>query len=415
MSQMMTLQHDYMEDIQRTLISSIKNEETPNAVNIFCKDSTITCDQLVLALASVFWKDILKSNESDTTCIIAPDYNAEQMRQYLHFCVLESYAGDKESKDDNKTNDDNKTYDDKDSNDDKDTNDDKHYSNVLNTENISLGHILRQFGHQKPDIKMMKELEENSNLSENCSPDELQKDTKKERHEDSEIKSFNVKSKSWTCPYCLKIYRPNYIKTHIRNMHSTEEETQVKCDKCKKKFRTEAGLRLHVKNTHKNRDPHICRTCGAVFLNDISLKRHCTTEGHKFPKVESPSKEYKRCTICNKKILEKMLDWHMELRHSNGRLHKCEDCSFTTKRIDSLNRHRKLLHGMECKEWRDIDRTWTEGKKYTCIYCKKILTKKEEIDDHLVDEICKLTCNICEKRFTLKHHLKRHIKNVHKV
>ncbi len=28
-------------------------------------------------------------------------------------------------------------------------------------------------------------------------------------------------------------------------MHSTEEETQVKCDKCKKKFRTEAGLRLH--------------------------------------------------------------------------------------------------------------------------------------------------------------------------
>ena len=406
MSQIVTLQHDYVKDIQRSLKSSIKIDKTLNDVNIHCNDGTVTCDRMLLALASDFWKDVLKSHEGHRIHILAPDHNAELMRQYLHFCVFGYDTEDKETKDDKDNNTAESTNDDKDYNDD---------SNVLNKENVSFEHVLREFGHQKEKIR--KKLDDDSILVEHCSTGDSNKDA---QQSGMEIRSFDVmpgrdKSKSWSCPYCLKIYRPGYIKKHIRNVHSEKEkEAQVKCDHCNKKFKTEAGLKAHEKNTHQNKDPHICITCGAVFLNEISLTRHCTTEGHKFSKGKSPKKGYTKCVICNKKIMEERLSIHMEIRHPNGRLHKCKDCTFTTKRVDSLNRHRKLLHGEETKYWRAINKTWKEGKNYKCIYCMRILTTKEDIDSHLVDEICKLTCNICEKRFTLKHHLKRHIMKVHK-
>ena len=347
-------QHNHVEEIQENLISSIKNHKTENSVNFECEDGVISCDHLILALTSEYWRELLNSNESNTSYIIAPDYSTTQIRTFLHFFVT-GETGFENRKEKNR------------------------------------------------DSEMEKDKEM------------FKKDLKQFGNRWQEIKKFDTKPRSsWACPFCLKVFsRGSYVKKHIKNVHSESNTTSYACAKCDMKFKSKGGLKAHDQNTHLNKDPHICTTCHSVYLNKTSLKRHCKTEGHKFPKKDTPKKGFERCLICYKDIESDSLDFHMKRDHPDGRVHKCSECEFTAKRKDSLNRHLRLVHYIFDKELPAISRTMKKGKIYKCIYCKQTLTTEKEIDDHIVREICKLKCQICDKVFTLKHNLNRHKKKYH--
>ena len=342
------LQNDQLQTIQRALLSSIKDEERQESVNFWCKDGTLSCSKLVLVLSKDHWRDLLISNDSDTIHILAPEYNTDYIKAFLHFCVL----GKRNEK--------------------------------------------------KIDVEIKKVVKGNVR-------DTIRKN--------KQITKFKVDRKN-DCPYCLKKFTNGYLKYHINNVHpdKAENKKDYQCDKCDKKYKSKGGLKAHIESDHKNKNPHICHTCQAVYLNKKHLIRHCMTEGHEFPKGDPPPKNFTKCKICNKTIMSDWIDVHMKHRHpnGNGNQHKCHECNFTTKRNDSLQRHLQLVHQIFWRDVGAVKKTWSEGKEYQCNMCKKVLTTDDDISDHLIFEICKLTCSICDKKFTLKSNLDRHMKKIHK-
>ena len=358
------LKNSQVENIQRTLLSSIKKQERQYSVNFCCKDGILSCNKLVLAFSNDYWRDLLTSNESDTISILAPDYSTDYIEAFLHCCIL---GGKNECK-----------------------------VNFYKKSNVA------------------EDEKEESVVKNNCrNTAQTQNNSVKNS---KQITKFKVARKNH-CPYCLKEFSYGYLKHHISNVHpdKAENEQEYQCEKCNEKFKSKGGLKAHIENTHNNKDPHICQTCQSVYLNKTHLIRHCKVEGHKFPKGVPPPKNYIKCKFCNKNISDDFIDIHIQVRHPNGNdQFKCDECNFSTKRKDSLQRHRRLVHQLFNRDVGAVAKTWTEGKEYKCVLCKKLLTTEDDISDHLIFEICKLTCNICDKKFTLKSSLDRHVKKFHK-
>lgn len=342
------LQHNQLENIQRTLLLSIKDEESQYSVNFSCKDGRLSCSKLVLALSNDYWRDLMTSSECATISILAPEYNTDYIKDFLHSCVF----GNR---------------------------------------------------HEKKTFENEKKIVEEDNGSDTIDQQKL-------------ISKFKVARKN-DCPYCLKHFSYGYLKYHIKNVHKkSENKNDNKCESCDQNFTSKGGLKAHIESNHKNKNPHICRTCQSVYLNKKHLIRHCISEGHKFPKEDPHPKDFTTCKICNKKIRSDCMDIHMEIRHPQGneREHKCPECNFKTKRKDSLQRHKQLVHKIFNRDVCAVEKTWSEGKEYQCVFCKKMLINEDDISDHLIFEICRLTCSICNKQFTLKSNLDRHMKKFHK-
>ena len=48
-------------------------------------------------------------------------------------------------------------------------------------------------------------------------------------------------------------------------------------------------------------------------------------------------------------------------------------------------------------------------------HCQKTLITSEEVQKHVVNKVCLLTCNVCGKTFTRNDNLKRHQIKIHKI
>ena len=225
--------------------------------------------------------------------------------------------------------------------------------------------------------------------------------------------SFKV-DKNYVCKYCLFYFSTKEAcKNHEKFIHESGDYL-FKCQECQKGFKTKFGLKTHHKNNHEStQTKFICEVCGKVFTNRINLKRHCSVNGHKCSGI-SHKINWKStpCKLCNKIVVD--IDAHNLAYHSNV-FHKklqCKDCDFQTNRIDSLYRHRRLLHGVHNRDWQAIDKTFENSNnvEFQCENCKKVLKSEAEIEHHLVNKCNDIICDVCGKQYRLKQHLVRHKK-----
>ncbi|XP_058465299.1 zinc finger protein 652-B-like [Malaya genurostris] len=80
--------------------------------------------------------------------------------------------------------------------------------------------------------------------------------------------------KNHTCPQCgLRKTTMHELKTHIRNMHSTEPRS-YSCEVCARQFSNTGSLGLHIKIVHLGVKPYICTVCQWAFGRSDHLKRH---------------------------------------------------------------------------------------------------------------------------------------------
>ena len=150
---------------------------------------------------------------------------------------------------------------------------------------------------------------------------------------------------------------------------STEENFNISCCICQKKFLLRNNLMRHLRNVHKQGvgNKHFCPTCGKQFYYKDDLKNHLQVhQGElKFKcsisnceKAYSTLKALKKhnklthevdidsvtCKVCNKQLSTKFkLKAHM-LVHSNAKPFSCSHCSETFKEKRNVVKHMRLKH-----------------------------------------------------------------------
>ena len=150
---------------------------------------------------------------------------------------------------------------------------------------------------------------------------------------------------------------------------STEENFNISCCICQKKFLLRNNLMRHLRNVHKQGagNKHFCPTCGKQFYYKDDLKNHMPVhQGElKFKcslsdcdKAYSTLKALKKhnklthevdidtvtCKICSKQLSTKFkLKAHM-LVHSNAKPFSCAHCSETFKEKRNVVKHMRLKH-----------------------------------------------------------------------
>ena len=264
--------------------------------------------------------------------------------------------------------------------------------------------------------------------------------------------------RKWACDLCQKAYSSKaQLVVHIESVH---EKKRYECKICNQLYTSKGGLSVHVKIMHSKRRRFSCANCDRTYASADLLKRHLpshTDKGLKCPhcqkafssqyglqehlkmkrcpELHGRGKERWSCSICIKSYnKEALLQTHLELVHKieTGRqLFSCEICK----------------KGYYCRKTLKRHMTSHTDDKSKCHTCQKVFTFKSTLVQHLKSgkcaeklkrnkcAICKLcfpsaaklrshgeaahnssrnwTCNQCNKSYTVKQALTKHVESVH--
>lgn len=173
--------------------------------------------------------------------------------------------------------------------------------------------------------------------------------------------------KRYDCPHCFKEFK-NYqnLYLHTTRVHSTSDSA-VTCDICNKTFKNKHYLHMHKSNLHYTEtEPQVCQFCNQEFRS------------------------------------KKSLEYHLRRAHEDllPELH-CSECHIEFSTLGKLRSHMNRSH---------------TKIKYECDICKKSLKNSLSFDKHLRTqhkEVERHSCVFCPLTFKTKHHMKRHVLNVH--
>lgn len=172
------------------------------------------------------------------------------------------------------------------------------------------------------------------------------------------------------CKECHKYFdkRTTYLQhklssTHLRRINPKENFT-FSCDQCDESYQSSHKLENHKNLVHLKMRPYGCDKCGKQFTTPIHLKHH--------KQVHETAKKY-QCSLCSTMFTSLSgLKKHMLRYHSEQRPHACESC----------------------------------GKSFVC---------NSELVMHTLKahSTIKISCPICQAKFSHRRLLKNHFKKVH--
>lgn len=169
------------------------------------------------------------------------------------------------------------------------------------------------------------------------------------------------------------------------------------CNYCKKKYKSNEYLRVHINSKHKNNNPFSCDLCHKWFPREYDLNTH-VKRVHIIKTIE---KQF-TCEYCHKKFRTKSsLSDHEIRRHGNHeKTFKCNLCSKTFYKKAEL-----LSHVTTHSSY--------QTKLFQCNVCQKYFTtigiRNAHIRNYHKPKEINLTCVFCERSFSLKGNLTHHI------
>ncbi|XP_025088288.1 probable serine/threonine-protein kinase kinX isoform X2 [Pomacea canaliculata] len=206
--------------------------------------------------------------------------------------------------------------------------------------------------------------------------------------EDSEPRRKSIKrntEEALKCPFCDKAFIG--LVKHIKSKHSEEADFEEEMRNAKWRERI-----MKVSTTGSEELGDTCTECGKVTKN---MKRHM--ELHQQNRMQIP------CPICSKVVLKTGMSSHMRTVHSGRKPYKCPHCDYSSAFRGNLNTHIKGMH--------------LHTRQYLCNTCKAAFKTLGALIGHTkrVHEGWKspnqkiFICSVCEKRFTKKYHVDRHM------
>ena len=188
------------------------------------------------------------------------------------------------------------------------------------------------------------------------------------------------------------------IDEEVEESDDKQDQNKInrKCSYCRKPFTHLAKLKEHVKNCYMKKHP--CNECDLKFATESKLERH-VNECH------LQIKEFE-CKDCDKSFARKdKLADHVEAVHQKKQKYLCSKCGKGFYHKFNMTRH-----VITCKK---------RGKKKEpreCPECDRVFTFKSELKRHIEVVHLKIKshkCEQCGKGFSQKCMLEDHVNAVH--
>ncbi|XP_067663718.1 uncharacterized protein [Haliotis asinina] len=206
--------------------------------------------------------------------------------------------------------------------------------------------------------------------------------------EDTEPRRKSIKrntEEALKCPFCDRAFIG--LVKHIKSKHKDEPDFDEEMRNAKWRERI-----MKVSTQGVDDSGETCGECGKITKN---MKRHM--ELHQQNRMQIP------CPICGKVVLKTGMSSHMRTVHSGRKPYKCPHCDYTSAFRGNLNTHIKGMH--------------LHTRQYLCNTCKAAFKTLGALIGHTkrVHEGWKspnqkiFICSVCEKRFTKKYHVDRHM------
>lgn len=157
-------------------------------------------------------------------------------------------------------------------------------------------------------------------------------------------------------------------------------------------------MNRHYQTLHVNRLPHACSECPEKFRRKIQLKKH---------EVQKHTGEYShKCPECHKGFLNMFTFTRHLTTHNQEKLKTCADCKFTFTKWSLLVEHRRKTHKTDMR--------------FLCDICDRAFFRKVNIKQHMkahfqpsADEVFQCHYENCPKFYTAKRNLEAHISSKH--
>jgi len=230
------------------------------------------------------------------------------------------------------------------------------------------------------------------------------------------------------CMFCSKLFKCNdTYKNHFKTFHKGEK-IRCKFKRCSIPFKSEKGLKDHLKLTHLVDETNLleCKLCKYWYSSKNSLHAHMKWHAKK-PTETKP--KILKCLFCPESFSRrKYFNCHIRQNHELEAV-KCRHfhCEVYFKAKEQMEQHFATAHNNNCKfcEFTCFSRQLLSShlkkmhleKKCKYGVCTFYTDSKEELEKHLNDKHNKqkqnTVCVYCGKNFENRYHASSHVKEVH--
>lgn len=226
---------------------------------------------------------------------------------------------------------------------------------------------------------------------------ELFSSNKKEEIKSSKPTNSVRKGVIKTCKECdAQVSSRRQLVNHMVNVHG--QERAFKCDRCPKQFSDRYTFRKHNETLHRDRSQkqkYYCDVCPKVLTTKSGLTAHKL--------VHTGEKPYE-CDICSNQFRQRNSLIHHMRTHTKERPYMCHECSKTFGSRNSFRLHMQTHLGIK-------------PFKCTFIGCVWAFVQKSKLAVHMQSHTGErpVICPICQKGYSKRYHVRKHIKNFHKI
>ncbi|XP_043926018.1 myoneurin [Protopterus annectens] len=189
------------------------------------------------------------------------------------------------------------------------------------------------------------------------------------------------------------------------------------CNTCGKVFSEASSLRRHVR-IHKGVKPYICHLCEKAFTQCNQLKTHVRTHTGERPY---------QCDLCDKGFAQKcQLVFHCRMHHGEEKPYKCDVCNLKFATSSNLKIHSRKHSGEKPYECDRCGQRFAQAstltyhvrrhtgeKPYICDTCGKAFVVSSSLITHERKHTGErpYICGICGKRFISSGELTKHFRS----
>lgn len=191
----------------------------------------------------------------------------------------------------------------------------------------------------------------------------------------------------YACDICRKTFKSKTLLRVHKVMHG---EKNYSCDRCFVKFREKKSWNNHQRTSGTDTEPFKCKycdestswrcihlehmkthlgekrvsctVCAKLFASTSLLNKHCKTH-------LDESQRSCGCSYCPKKFHTGSMRRRHELTHTGEKRFKCDACSRTFARVDSLRGHMQRLHFINSKS-ESKQRSQPKPIEFECYICR---------------------------------------------